>query len=467
MSASHKDNLAVGKIAFVTFGRGKAPLGDGNNIRSGPGKDQDFLCTAKPGAVVEIIGGPRNDLGDGMTWWQVFSRIGCGRKARVTGWTSDGKKGDHWLTPIKARPVAQDKCNASLGTRLQVGQRAYVIDPLGKKRPNMIRLVAHPKATVVGKAAIGDLVRIVRGPECVENMAWWLVESEATPVVRGWMSEGNPADGENGYYLVPVAVPAPAPAPHGAPLHSLLGTDGGEKGAAAEPVFGETPWVVYDLMNRPGRLWLGNIDLSGLFLRGAILTKADMEQANLQGSDLTEADLQEAFLYRANLQGTNLTTANLEKAVLAEADLSNATLLASNLRRARLMAAQLWAADLWGADLEMAELSGANLRCAKLSFTHLHAADLTGAQLQEADLEGADLSHAGLYGATYNDDTKWPEGFDPEAAGAIKLERGGPCPSDENAPDDGVGYQVRRRTGDASAGEPPSRASRARSGVRP
>jgi uncharacterized protein YjbI with pentapeptide repeats len=39
-----------------------------------------------------------------------------------------------------------------------------------------------------------------------------------------------------------------------------------------------------------------------------------------------------------------------------------------------------------------------------------------------ADLRGADLRYANLHGATYNADTKWPEGFDPEAAGAVLVE---------------------------------------------
>jgi uncharacterized protein YjbI with pentapeptide repeats len=51
-------------------------------------------------------------------------------------------------------------------------------------------------------------------------------------------------------------------------------------------------------------------------------------------------------------------------------------------------------------------------------------ADLTGANLEnayleEADLSGADLTGADLRQAEANQDTIWPEGFDPEAAGVI------------------------------------------------
>ena len=45
-------------------------------------------------------------------------------------------------------------------------------------------------------------------------------------------------------------------------------------------------------------------------------------------------------------------------------------------------------------------------------------ADLQGIDLSDADLTGANLSGAKLSGAKYSANTKWPEGFDPVAAGA-------------------------------------------------
>ena len=57
-------------------------------------------------------------------------------------------------------------------------------------------------------------------------------------------------------------------------------------------------------------------------------------------------------------------------------------------------------------------LSGAKLNGAKLYGAYLNRAWLTG-----ADLRGADLRDIDLTGAKYSANTKWPEGFDPEAAG--------------------------------------------------
>lgn len=62
-------------------------------------------------------------------------------------------------------------------------------------------------------------------------------------------------------------------------------------------------------------------------------------------------------------------------------------------------------------------LVGADLRSADL-----RGADLRGANLSDANLEGADMSGADLYATQYNSGTKWPEGFDPEAAGAILVD---------------------------------------------
>ncbi len=70
-----------------------------------------------------------------------------------------------------------------------------------------------------------------------------------------------------------------------------------------------------------------------------------------------------------------------------------------------------------GADLSGLDLSSANLSEANLSGASLHWADLRGANLRWADLTGADLSDA-----KNNADTTWPEGFDPEAAGAVLVE---------------------------------------------
>jgi hypothetical protein len=110
-------------------------------------------------------------------------------------------------------------------------------------------------------------------------------------------------------------------------------------------------------------------------------TGINLDNADLRGANLWGADLEGANLERTNLEGANLGGANLGR---------------TNLGGANLEKANLWWADLGGADLGRTNLEGANLR-------------------------GVDLSRANLSGATYKADTKWPDGFNPEQAGAVPI----------------------------------------------
>jgi hypothetical protein len=61
----------------------------------------------------------------------------------------------------------------------------------------------------------------------------------------------------------------------------------------------------------------------------------------------------------------------------------------------------------------------ANLSGANLTGVFCHRANLREANLSRAILTGADLTEADLTGAQADEDTVWPEGFDPVAAGVI------------------------------------------------
>lgn len=67
-------------------------------------------------------------------------------------------------------------------------------------------------------------------------------------------------------------------------------------------------------------------------------------------------------------------------------------------------------------DLHGLDLSGLRWGSADLTRATLQGSNLEGADLREARLEGADLR-----GAIYDSQTRWPEGFNPEAHGAIWL----------------------------------------------
>ena len=72
-----------------------------------------------------------------------------------------------------------------------------------------------------------------------------------------------------------------------------------------------------------------------------------------------------------------------------------------------------------GARLDGALLDGALLEGARLDGASLNGASLDGATLNSAWLEGASLNGASLHSAIANKWTRWPDGFDPVAAGVV------------------------------------------------
>jgi hypothetical protein len=101
-------------------------------------------------------------------------------------------------------------------------------------------------------------------------------------------------------------------------------------------------------------------------------------------------------------------------------DLRGVSLRGGHFERARFRHAHLEGAYLEGASLREAELQGAHLEGADLG--HDDQLDLDGAHLEGAHLEGAHLTgakkleQAYFTGATYDEKTDWPRGFDYERA---------------------------------------------------
>jgi uncharacterized protein YjbI with pentapeptide repeats len=204
-------------------------------------------------------------------------------------------------------------------------------------------------------------------------------------------------------------------------------------------------------------------------LRDADLTAANLDEAVLRKARLDGAVLTHAYLVRAKMGGAVLTRASLRGANLREADLGGATLAGADLAGALYDKATRWPAGfdphqeraillgpeapLHGADLRGAFLASLNLRRSDLSDANLAGADLSGtclrradlrradlcqADLSDADLTGANLAQTKLFGAMlaspfatavliqtrwtgarYDQRTRWPAGFNPQAHGAI------------------------------------------------
>ena len=161
------------------------------------------------------------------------------------------------------------------------------------------------------------------------------------------------------------------------------------------------------------------LDLSGGYLSGIKLPRADLAHDDLSRADLTGCDLRQARLAgtnlqmahisRSNLSHCDLTLASMAGCSLIRSDMSSSTLQQahmagtdlsySNLHFANLQGVNLAGANLSHADLSWTNLTWANLRGATLTATSLTLADLTGADLRGATLTGANLESAVLMNA--------------------------------------------------------------------
>ena len=135
-------------------------------------------------------------------------------------------------------------------------------------------------------------------------------------------------------------------------------------------------------------------------LRRLALAGADLSRANLTYMDFTDAKLDGAILARADLRWSQLKGASFR----------NADLTGAECRVAKATRAVFEGATLTRCNLEWTNLTRADFRDADL-----RKADLAAANLRGADFTGANLEGATLRGAAYDEQTRWPSGFEPPA----------------------------------------------------
>jgi hypothetical protein len=100
------------------------------------------------------------------------------------------------------------------------------------------------------------------------------------------------------------------------------------------------------------RVPLVGVDVSGAFLRGVKLEKAELLRSNFSAADARDGDFANADFSFAELRSANFRGGRFLKAVLREADCSETD----------FSGADLTAADLAGADFTDADLHSADLR---------------------------------------------------------------------------------------------------------
>ena len=140
---------------------------------------------------------------------------------------------------------------------------------------------------------------------------------------------------------------------------------------------------------------------------------------NFRGLDLRGAD----FAYMT-ITDTDFSEANLEGSVWNDAELKHVSFLMARLGEANFDDARLVDVDFGAADLGEASLNNVETQPSFApKYTVFAGANLTGATLYGARLAAAiGLNRANMKNVKWDNDTRWPEGFDterlPEFSGA-------------------------------------------------
>jgi hypothetical protein len=173
--------LHVGDSAYVSYEGGT------NKLRRTPDThpSNNIIGEILPGAVVEIIDGPRCNYG--WVLWKVRTTDD------ETGWTPESDGNEFWLIPIATREF----CSDALPSRLFVGGIAFVEEE--PDLANRVRSDPNTSAKVIDRIEPKGKMTILEGPECGEGAHWWKVKSFKTGVV-GWTMESR----HDEYYLAPI-----------------------------------------------------------------------------------------------------------------------------------------------------------------------------------------------------------------------------------------------------------------------
>jgi uncharacterized protein YjbI with pentapeptide repeats len=133
----------------------------------------------------------------------------------------------------------------------------------------------------------------------------------------------------------------------------------------------------------------------------------------LAGSNLRGLELHRAVFDSLDLIKTDFSGANLRNASFNNSLLNGVVMRGAALMNAALIGAQIKAADLSGVMAVGADFSEADL-----SMSNLKDSDVGGASFIKANLCGVNfgvrrMDGAFFFEAIFNEETVWPEGFDP------------------------------------------------------
>ena len=133
-----------------------------------------------------------------------------------------------------------------------------------------------------------------------------------------------------------------------------------------------TEWNKWREKHPDEEIWL-----QGANLRRAHLENTNLPHAHLENADLVNALLENTDLTCAHLENADLRNTHLENAILGYTHLENADLRNAHLKNACLVFAHLKNANLHDAHLEHADLIEANLRGAYFWYAKLQSANFS------------------------------------------------------------------------------------------
>jgi uncharacterized protein YjbI with pentapeptide repeats len=145
------------------------------------------------------------------------------------------------------------------------------------------------------------------------------------------------------------------------------------------------------------------------------MTEESFDGRNLEGTDFHWVRMNEATFKDGLMSGATFNQCDLSTSDLRGAQLGDST----SFHQVLMNNANLEGLDLMGADFEKVNLRGANLRNTK-NFGTVSKTTFDGADLRGADLSSipTPLVEVTFKEAIYDENTRFPEGVDPAAAGA-------------------------------------------------
>jgi uncharacterized protein YjbI with pentapeptide repeats len=158
------------------------------------------------------------------------------------------------------------------------------------------------------------------------------------------------------------------------------------------------------------------------FLRTSLddsdLSKAVFEDCRFDDTIVTHTRMEGARFDRVkgSWRACDAAGADLHAANLAGLDLDDVKAVGANF--SQVDAVKLWCFEC---DLSAADFTGAKLQRASITSCALRGSKFRDADVSGADLGGQDLDGVDLAGAKYDAKTRFPKGFDPDAAGMVRL----------------------------------------------